>query len=418
MTRSDSDLATAAAYLRNNVALRRALGVADGEELVPHFLGTGEHNRNFRFSSASTGKSYVLRINVAPQPFHKNQVAYEFAALQALAPSGRAPQPLYLDDSPTAPGKGALVISFCEGKELNFDALRPGDLARAAQLMADVHAVPVPADTPLHRPHDPLRSLFDECLQRFELYRVSAFEDARITRWAERFIAAARPLVDAPTPEADRTHIVNTETLPSHFLLPERAACETVAMPNGNQQRQDKLPQPQRLYDEPGFFVDWERPIIGEVAQDVAYFVSPTTTFWDSDFLFPASGIEGFLELYWRAVDGRFERGSFDERFRAWRMMTALRSVTWCCKALITYGPTLGTVHQPNGLAPDSAGHSSTPQSTTRHPNDAAGAHSTTPARDTPREDAAYTTQKTMQKLPVYLSDDFMEMLASECFDL
>lgn len=403
MTRSDSDLATAATYLRNNVALRRALGVADGEELVPHFLGTGEHNRNFRLSSASTGESYVLRINVAPQPFHKNQVAYEFAALQALAPSGRAPQPLYLDDSATAPGKGALVISFCEGKELNFDALQPGDLARATQLMADVHAVPVPADTPLHHPHDPLRSLFDECLQRFELYRASAFEDARITHWAERFIAAARPLVDAPAPEADRTHIVNTETLPSHFLIPEQGV----------------QPQLQQRYDEPGFFIDWERPIIGEVAQDVAYFVSPTTTFWDSETLFPASEVECFVEMYWRAVDGRFERGSFNERFRAWRMMTALRSVTWCCKALITYGSALGAAHQPNSLALDAARHSSTPPDAARRPNNAASARpTTTPARDTPREDAAYTTQKTMEKLPVYLSDDFMEMLASECFDL
>ena len=121
----------------------------------------------------------------------------------------------------------------------------------------------------------------------------------------------------------------------------------------------------------PGYFVDWERPIVGEVAQDVAYFVSPTTTFWDSEFLFPTSGIGSFVEDYWRAVDGRFERNGFDERFQPWLMMTALRSTTWCCRALVMYN-----------------------------------------------DPSVHKTEKTARKLPVYLSDDFMEMLADEVFHL
>ena len=110
---------------------------------------------------------------------------------------------------------------------------------------------------------------------------------------------------------------------------------------------------------------------MGEAAQDVAYFVSPTTTFWDSEYLFPTSGIDSFVENYWRAVDGRFERDGFDERFQPWLMMTALRSTTWCCRALVTYN-----------------------------------------------DPSVHKTEKTAQKLPVYLSDDFMEMLAREIFHL
>lgn len=377
MEHGESELREAAEYLRDNVALRRALGVADGDLLKPRFLGAGEHNRNFRFRHSAGGREYVLRVNVAPQPFHRNQVAYEHAALEALAPCGRTPQPLYLDCSPTALGKGVLVISFCEGDQLDFDALRPGDLRCAAQLMADVHAVEVSQECALHRPLDPLRTLFEECLQRFAAYRASAFEDARITKWAETFIAAARPLLDAPCPASDRSHIVNTETLPSHFLIPEAAAREAAAAPDGARAG--------RFCAAPGSFVDWERPLVGEVAQDVAYFVAPTTTFWDSDVLFPSAEVEDFVEAYWRAVDGRFERGNFDERFRAYRMMTALRSVTWCCKALIAYS----------------------------------GADATTPTgSSTGGATAPYTTAKTARKLPVYLSDDFMEMLAAECFGL
>ena len=301
----------------------------------------GEHNLNYRFETPD-GRKFVLRVNVAAQPFHDNQVAYEFAALRALEPSGCTPLPVYLDHSPNAPGKGAIVEGFCEGSELDFDNLRPGDLDTAIQAMADVHAVAVENDCPLHRPEDPLRELFEECLGRFDIYRKSTFEDARITKWVERFIARAERALGSAQPAQDRNHIVNTETLPSHFLI------------DGNK----------------AWFIDWERPIIGEVAQDVAYFTSPTTTFWDSSFLFPRDQVENVVEEYWHAVGGRFERGNFDERFRAFRMMTALRSATWCCRALVTYS-----------------------------------------------QDRTHKTDRTIEKLPIYLSDEFMDLIARECFE-
>ncbi len=349
------------AYVRNNAALRAAIGLDKDASFVLHDLGVGEHNINYRFDVPETGQSFVLRINVASQPFHKNQVAYEYAALQALAESGCTPKVHYLDDSASAPGKGVLVIDYCEGSQLDFDNLRPGDVCCAIQMMADVHAVPVKDNCPLYRPADPLRDLFNECVQRFEVYRSSAFGDARITKWTEAFFAAAQNVLDTPYSAKDCSHIINTETLPSHFLIPASAAAAASAPSSVG-----------RFCDAPGSFIDWERPIVGEVAQDVAYFVSPTSTFWDCDFLFPPDQVEAVVEDYWRAVDGRFERGGFDKRFRSWRMMTALRSTTWCCRALTIYHAD-SQVHQ---------------------------------------------TEKTSRKLPVYLSDDFMGMLAKDCFGL
>lgn len=99
-------LAEAAAYLRDNLELREVLGIDDKVRLEPRFLGAGEHNRNFRFRDEVRGEEYVLRVNVVPQPFHSDQVAYEHAALEILAPCGCTPQPLYLDNSQTAPAKG------------------------------------------------------------------------------------------------------------------------------------------------------------------------------------------------------------------------------------------------------------------------------------------------------------------------
>ena len=348
----------AARYLACNGELRRAVGALDSDVLEPHFLGVGEHNLNYWFDVPSKKRKFVLRVNVVPQPFHDDQVAYEFGALLALAPSGRVPEPVYLDNSEGAPEKGALVIGFCEGDQLDFDHLRPGDLRCAAQIMADVHAVPVMADCTVFRPENPLKRLFEECLQRFEAYRASGFEEARITRWVESFIAAAEPMTRTSCLPSDCTHIVNTETLPSHFLIPTASAAHAADAGDTG-----------RFCEHPGSFVDWERPVIGEVAQDVAYFVSPTTTFWDSDFLFPADEAHAFVEDYWRAVDGRFERGNFDERFRAFRMMTALRSATWFCRQLPAY-----------------------------------------------KQGTSHMTEKTRSKFPTYLSDDFMSMLARDCF--
>ena len=362
--KSQSDLERAKAYLASNRALRAAIGADVGTVLELSPLGMGEHNLNYRIDDETAGRSFVLRINVASQPFHDDQVAYEYAALEVLAPSRRAPQPIYLDSSSDAPGKGALVIGFCEGDMLDFDNLRPGDLRCAAQIIADVHAIPIEPDSSLHRPKDPLRELYEECLERFKVYHASAFEDARITAWARRFIEAAEPPAETQRNpvSSGQVHVVNTETLPSHFLIPETSA--RAAAENAQQSGP--------FCENPGYFVDWERPILGEVAQDVAYFVAPTTTYWDSDFLFPTSDVEAFVDDYWRAVDGRFARGDFDERFDAWRKMTALRSVTWCCRALISYNA----------------------------------------------DSNAHRTEKTARKLPVYLSDDFMTLLAEECFGL
>ncbi len=335
-------------YLRGNEELRDALGIAAGADVSCEPLGAGEHNDNYVFSAACDGTvpaagspadpptgspagvptgapsatRYVLRVNVAPQPFHADQVAYEEAALRALAESGRVPRALYRDSSDAALGAGVLVISFCEGQMLDFDALRPGDLRCAAKVMADIHAVPVRADCPLHRPESPLRELFGECMARYEAYRVSGHADARISRYAEELAARARALAEAaPAPDTPPC-IVNTETLASHFLIPEKSAAAAAAA-------DPATPVPA----DPGSFIDWERPLVGDLAQDLAYFTAPTTTFWDSERFLSAQEEADFVEMYWREMDRRIPRGNFDARYPAWRAMTALRSTTWCCKA-------------------------------------------------------------------------------------
>ena len=359
MESKEFEIQDAQRYLTENRQLRIALQIPDDAEIIPHPLGLGEHNKNYWFAHPVQGEKLVLRVNVAPQPFHDNQIAYEYAALRSLAPSGRTPVPFYVDDSENSPAYGALVTSFCDGGELDFDSLKPDDLSCVAHIMADVHAVETDGKTTLYRPKDPLCSLFEECLERIDVYKRSGYEEERLTKWVTMFSKTCERALNTKSYPDDCAHIINTEPLPSHFLI------------SRHQEGASEGAEGEVLSEHRGYFVDWERPIIGEVAQDVAYFVSPTTTFWDSEFLFPESNVDAFIDEYWKAVDGRFDPGNFDERFNAFRMMTVLRSVSWCCRALSAY-----------------------------------------------RGGKGHTTEKTARKLPVYLSDEFMEMLADTCFDL
>lgn len=357
---NEQDIQTLATdYLARNTRLQETLGIPANTILVPHPLGMGEHNLNYWFENPISHDKHVLRINVTKQPFHDDQVRYEFTALELLESSRCTPKPLYLDDSPDAPCEGAMVIGFCEGEQLDFDDLLPDDLDRAAKIMAGVHSVPVPRNCPLYRPKNPIRKLFDECLDRYSLYERSGFADPEVIGRMDRFAHLTASAVDAYEFDPKQAHIVNTETLASHFLLPkDRRSRQALSETDDN------------IIDAPGCFVDWERPIIGDVAEDVAFFVAPTTTFWDSDRLFPTEQIDGFVDLYWKAVCDRFVRGNFDSRFAAFLKVAIFRALTWCCRAV---------VQQKSGAK-------------------------------------IHMTDKAKAKVPIYLSEEFMDDLLQECF--
>jgi hypothetical protein len=76
------------------------------------FLGVGEHNLNFSFCVPSSGRKHGVAHQRDQTPFHDDQVAYEYAPFKQLASSGLHAEAVYLDNSATAPAKGALVIGF------------------------------------------------------------------------------------------------------------------------------------------------------------------------------------------------------------------------------------------------------------------------------------------------------------------
>lgn len=345
-------------YLKASTRLREALRIPKNALLTAEPLGQGEHNANFWFQHPETGKRLALRINYSSQLGLDKQATYEFSALEALQPSGRTPKALFLDDDRETIERGVIVMEYVTGDWLDFE--RPGDVDAAAAMLADIHAVKPSSTCQLIRANDPLKAQFENCKTLYANYRGTKYENATVAQFVERFFQSAEDALSSCTlSEDDCMHIINTEAVNSHFLIPH-----------------DNPPlcsHPRTLYEnaDGGHVVDWEKAVIGEVAQDVAYFLSPTTTIWDTDFIFDEAGRKKFIETYWKAVDGRFPQGSFEERFRAYVMTNCLVGITWSCNAWVEY-------HSPN---------------------------------------RPLKNEKTLRKLGIYLSEDFLNLCERICFN-
>lgn len=303
-------------YVKRNTNLANALCFADDAVLDVEPLAQGEHNANFILfdSSGATASRYVLRINYTSQLGLKNQIAYEFNALETLKSCGRTPEPLYVDDSYKHCKHGVLVEEYIEGNLLCLDD--HAQINEVARTLADVHAAPVDTKCVLQRPCDPVKEQLDTSHRLFRAYAQSDLAEDRVLLRVSKFFAMAESAYGAlfkkgELPSQDSAkHIINTEAVPSHFIFDAKGQ---------------------------GHMVDWEKPIIADPAQDVAYFLSPTSTIWDSDVIFSCEERKNFIEEYERAVAGRFPLDRFYALLPIYAMSNALIGITWSCNALVEY---------------------------------------------------------------------------------
>jgi aminoglycoside phosphotransferase (APT) family kinase protein len=304
------DTARTNEYLATNMKLRAALEIPEGVNVEVHDLAQGEHNANLWFAHPASGNKMVLRINYISQFNLDDQIGYEYHMLEALSSTGCTPKPLFLDSSSDFFEHGALVMEFVEGESLSFD--NPTHIEKAARILADVHcAVPPENDEVLLYPKDTLQNLFDECYGYFEKYRHASIAEERIIKRLERFVKYSERELHPRKIENPRAHFVSTEPVPSHFILSHTG--------HG------------------GYLIDWDKALIGENTRDVAYFMAPTSTVWDSDFIFDKSDMDKFVNNYWDAVGSRFPVADFEERLSAYLKLNCLRGTTWSAMTWVEY---------------------------------------------------------------------------------
>lgn len=286
-------------YLGSDAFLSQ-LGLSAGEELRFSPLGQGEYNCNYVFHHPITGQKLVLRVNTGSQMHLDDQISYEYSALQDLVPSERTPKPLLC-----CPEHHLLVMEWLPGGPLDYRQ----DMDAAAQILADIHSVPVPENCRLIRPDAPALAIYEECLQMVQHYYDWEEADPQVTSLLKTLVEEIGKLPLSEPSDAPLC-IVNTELNSGNFLIDR---------------------------DGISHLVDWEKPLLSEPAQDLGHFLSPSATFWKTDVILTPDEVKDFIAKYIAAVGDRMDCSTLLSRLPLFFTVNCLRGVTWCAMAYREY---------------------------------------------------------------------------------
>lgn len=285
-----------------------AFGIsAKDRQLELHLLGQGEYNVNYWFYHPNTKEKLVLRINTGSQMHLDNQIVYEYETLKLLQDSKRTPRPIFVDDTREDIEYGVMVMEFLEGRPLNYRT----DMKLAAECLADIHSVAIEKNSILLSPKDCLRAILDECSEMIEVYNKSPLgEEKKKTTIRKMLESGEKKLAMAEAYEG-QVCCINTELNSGNFLI------------NG--------------IGKNNYLVDWEKALLGDMAQDLGHFLAPTTTFWKTDVILSEQEMNDFVQVYKKQVGNRIEVGNLEERLRLFLPINCLRGITWCAMAWIQY---------------------------------------------------------------------------------
>lgn len=291
-------------------AYREALALGTEVREEYHFLARGEYNENYVFIHPDSGKKYVLRINHGSQMQLERQISYEAHALKLLEASGRTPKLYYCSEKSGEPG--ILVMEFLEGIALDYAK----DLKLGAEILTDIHGLPYNREEDrgedrLYFAKDPLLEMLSESARLQRVYELSPFmEDSVYSRlhalWKKGVEEKER---GEKLLRQEEFCIINTELNSGNFLM------------NGEGKK--------------NYLVDWEKPLYGHFAQDLGHFLSPTTTFWKTDYILSEKEIKDFLEHYQKCRD--LELPALQEQTALFILYNCIRGLSWCAMAYTEY---------------------------------------------------------------------------------
>ncbi len=285
---------------------REALGLPEKRIETYEFLARGEYNINYCFYHPISNEKLVLRVNIESQMHLEEQIDYEFHALELLSKSRRTPKPIYVDGSKKFLPYGILVMEYIEGQYLQYET----QLIAAAKCLADIHSVEM--DVNSHRllsPSNPLEAILEECEVMIKTYYQSPLGSDEQKQFIKMLMELGWEKVRNTNLKGSYKCCINTELNSTNFLVEDGNAC----------------------------LVDWEKPLLGDPAQDLGHFLAPTTTFWKTDVILSKKEVDEFIEIYKKEVGGRFDTTGLEERVHTFIPITCLRGITWCAMAWVEY---------------------------------------------------------------------------------
>ena len=293
-------------YVNSN-RFKAGMNIKSNGEVGLETLARGEYNINYTFTHPDLGVKYVFRVNTASQMKLGNQIEYEYKVLKVLEKTERTPKAYYLDDTKDMLPFGVLVMQYLQGRALDYDK----DMDKAASIFADIHKCSIENADFLVKPSDPLGAVLDESKAMAEVYMNSSRGSKDVRNIIKRLIHSIEEKLSKTEDRNKRLCIINTEVNSGNFII------------------NDDI---RKCY-----LIDWEKPILGEAAQDLAHFLAPTTTFWKTDIILTIEQQLGFLMKY--AQDAG-ETDRFDElldRVYLYLPLNCLRGITWCSMAFVQY---------------------------------------------------------------------------------
>lgn len=289
-------------------AYRQALGLPEEVTETYALLAQGEYNRNYIWKHPVTGKQLVLRVNYGSQMHLEHQIEYEYGALKLLAGSKRTPRPLYVDGSKRYLDHGVLVMEYLPGRVLDYKT----DLKKAAMCLGDIHSVSLSDQqkSSLLKPENGLRAILEECEEMVKTYMESDLAPGYKKEKIRRMLDLGWKRLEETNLQSPYECCINTELNSTNFLM--------------NDDGQDYL-------------IDWEKPLLGDPAQDLGHFLAPTTTFWKTDIILTLEDVAQFMDDYCDCVGTRFSLDGIRERVMTYIPITCLRGITWCAMAWVEY---------------------------------------------------------------------------------
>lgn len=288
--------------LRTDKSFIEKFGIEDNEEFF--ILGQGEYNINYIFNSRTYGKKLVIRVATDSQMNLDNQIKYEYEALELLKKTNRTAKPIYYDDRRKLLPYGFLIMEYLPGKHLDYKK----DLKIAAEVLADIHNQSISETNNLIKPENPIKAIYDECLNMFEKYRTSKHMDIEVRNKIEYLLEKGKNI---KTSDIGNRTIINTELNSGNFLI------------NGE--------------NENNYIIDWEKPIYGYPSQDLGHFLTPTTTFWKTDVILLREETDFFIKEYCKRSNQYKDERVLWNCVKNYIAINCLRGITWCAMAYVEY---------------------------------------------------------------------------------
>lgn len=289
-------------YIKSQ-GVHKLLGL--GENFIVRFLAQGEYNINFILEGLR--KKYVFRLNTKSQLDLKNQIKYEYDALESLQISGVTPKVYFLDSSKKYFQYGILIMEFLDGVPLKYER----DLKNAAKIFSKIHSIDV--NTIDYKGFIEENNIFTERIKESSRLLNEFLRSPKVRpdikkifriflEWAEKNESKQKYFME------NKWHVINnTEVNSENFIIGK----------------------------EKSYLIDWEKPVISDPCQDLTQFLASTTTLWKTDYILKADEKENFIEEY---VNGlKHGDNNIRDRIELYTPYLYLRALSWCAFAYLEY---------------------------------------------------------------------------------